>query len=40
VSFFNPPSRTFLGHFFGIISISAESSAQAQSIGTLFVQIG
>ena len=29
-----------LGHFLGIIIKSAETSAQAQSIGTLFVRIG
>ena len=32
-------SKFFLGHFYGISNISAESSAQAQSIGTLFEQI-
>ena len=39
-SFSDPPSRIFLGHCLGIINTSAESSAQAQSIGTLFEQIG
>ena len=33
-------SNFFLGHFYGISNRSAESSAQAQSIGTLFEQIG
>ena len=35
--FFWGVSKILLGHFYGIINISAESSAQAQSIGTLFV---
>jgi hypothetical protein len=38
-SFSDPPSRIFLGHCLGIINTSAESSAQAQSIGTVFEQI-
>ena len=39
-SFLDPPSRIFLVHFLENINTSAESSAQAQSIGTLFEQIG
>jgi len=35
-----PPSKIFLGLFYEILNISAESSAQAQSIGTLFEQSG
>ena len=35
-----PPSKNLLGHSYKILNISAESSAQAQSIGTLFEQIG
>ena len=38
--FFDPPSRNLLGHSYGILNISSESSAQAQSIGNLFEQIG
>ena len=33
-------SKLFLGHSHGILYISSESSAQAQSIATLFEQIG
>ena len=36
----DPPSKDLLGHFFKILNITAEYSAQAQSIGTLFEQIG
>jgi len=39
-SFFAGGLQFFLGHFHEILSISSESSAQAQSIGTLFGQIG
>jgi hypothetical protein len=39
-NFLGPPSRKFLGHFYKISKISEEFSAQAQSIGTLFEQIG
>ena len=35
-----PPSKKLLGHSYRILNISSESSAQAQSIGTLFGQIG
>ena len=38
--FWDPPSRILLGHFPEIVIIYLESSAQAQSIGTLFKQIG
>ena len=38
--FFGPPSKTLLGHSYKILSISSESSAQAQSIGILLGQIG
>ena len=38
--FLGTPSRIFLGHFYEILNVSAESPAQAQSIGTLFEQIG
>jgi hypothetical protein len=38
--FWDPPSRILLGHFQGTVNKSLESSAQAQSIGTLFEQIG
>ena len=38
IDFLDPP-RKFLGHFYENLNISAESSAQAQSIGTLFEQI-
>jgi len=40
IDFLNPPFRNFLGYFYEFLNISAESSAQAQSIGTLFEQIG
>jgi len=36
-SFFNHPSRKFLGHFYGIIY---QKNPQLKPIGTLFVQIG
>ena len=39
-SFLDPPSKTLLGHSYKILSISSESSAQAQSIGILLGQIG
>jgi len=39
-SFSDPPSKKFLGHFYEILNKLAESSALAQSIGTLFEQIG
>ena len=39
-SFWDPPSKILLGHSYEILSISSESSAQAQSIGTLLGQIG
>jgi len=39
-TFWDPSSRILLGHFPEIIFIYLESSAQAQSIGTLFEQIG
>ena len=39
-SFLAPPSKSFLGHYHGILNTSSESSAQAQSIGTLFGLIG
>jgi len=39
-SFLDPPSKNLLSHFYIILNILAESSAQAQSIGTLFEQIG
>ena len=35
-----PPSKNLLGHSYKIVNTLAESSAQAQSIGTLFEQIG
>jgi len=35
-SFFGGGLQFFLGHSHGILNISSESSAQAQSIGTLF----
>ena len=38
--FLAPPSKNIFGHSYEILNISAESSAQAQSIGTLFEQIG
>ena len=40
LTFWDPPSRILLGHYPEIINIYLESSAQAQSIGTLFEQIG
>ena len=39
-SFLKPPSKNLLGHSYKILNTSAKSSAQAQSIGTLFEQIG
>ena len=39
-SFLDPPSKNLLGHSYKIVNTLAESSAQAQSIGTLFEQIG
>jgi len=39
-SFLDSPSKNLLGHFYKFLDISSESSAQAQSIGTLFGQIG
>ena len=39
-TFWDPPSRILLGHYPENINIYLESSAQAQSIGTLFKQIG
>jgi len=39
-SFLAPPSKSLLGHSYEISNISSESSAQAQSIGTLLEQIG
>jgi hypothetical protein len=39
-SFLDPPSKILLGHSFKMLNISSESPAQAQSIGTLFEQIG
>jgi hypothetical protein len=38
--FRTPPFKNLLGHSYKIKNISSESSAQAQSIGTLFKQIG
>ena len=38
-SFSDPPSKSLLGHSYKILNTSAESSAQAQSIDTLFEQI-
>jgi len=38
--FFGPPLQNFTGHSYEIKNIASESSAQAQSIGTLFDQIG
>ena len=35
-SFWGGVSSFFLGHFHGILNTSSGSSAQAQSIGTLF----
>jgi hypothetical protein len=37
---FGPPSKNLLGHSYENLNPSAESSAQAQSTGTLFEQIG
>ena len=39
-TFLDPPTRKLLGHYYEILNMSSESSAQAQSIGTLFEQIG
>jgi hypothetical protein len=39
-SFWDPPSRILLGHFSEIIIIYLKSSAQTQSIDTLFEQFG
>ena len=38
--YFGPPLQKIFGALLQILSISAEFSAQAQSIGTLFEQIG
>ena len=38
--FFGPPLQSLLGHSYETLNISSESSAQTQSIGTLFEQIG
>ena len=38
--FFGPPYQNFMGHSYAILNTSSESSAQVQSIGTLFEQIG
>jgi hypothetical protein len=38
--FLDPPSKILLGHSYKILNTSAKSSAQAQSIGTLFERIG
>ena len=38
--FLDPPSKIVLGHSYEILNISSESSAQTQSIGSLFEQIG
>ena len=35
-----PPSKNLLGHFYEIVNTSSKPLAQAQSIGTLFGQIG
>ena len=40
LSFLDPPSKNLLGHSYKILNTSAESSAQVQSIGTFFEQIG
>jgi len=37
---FGPPSKILLGHSYEKLNISSEYSAQSQSIGTLFEQIG
>ena len=37
--FLDPPSKNLLGHSYETLNTSSESSAQAQSIGTLFGQI-
>ena len=39
-SFLAPPSKNLLGHFYKILNVLSEISAQAQSIGTLFGHIG
>jgi len=39
-SFLDPPSKNLPGHSYEISNLSSESSAQIQSIGTLFEQIG
>ena len=39
-SFLEPPSKNLLGHSYEILNIPSESTTQAQSIGTLFGQIG
>jgi len=39
-SFLDPPSKNPLGHSYEILNIPLEFLAQAQSIGTLFEQIG
>ena len=39
-SFLDPPSKNLPGHSYENLNISSESSAQTQSIGTLFEQIG
>jgi hypothetical protein len=38
--FFGPPLQKFTGSLLQNLNTSSESSAQAQSIGTLFKQIG
>ena len=38
--FFGPPYQNFMGHSYAILNTSSESSAQVQSIGTLFEEIG
>ena len=38
--FSDPPFKNLLGHFYEILNISAEFSAQAQSIGTLLSKLG
>ena len=38
--FLDPPSKNLLGHSYKTLNTSAESSAQTQSIGTHFEQIG
>ena len=39
-SFFDPLSKSLLGQSYKILNTSAESSAQAQLIGTFFEQVG